>query len=169
MMYFRNKRISVNSKEKTEQLLNQSSSKVLSFFDLERINTYVILKERPLAGKRLDSGEVLISRYRHIIFGIVPRIVTKWKVKEINGESYLITKTRLSLLPFMGLLIFLLTFFTTIILSIVNWKLPDLDAFLWQLIVIVIFLLLTRYEIAVTDKIIKKIIMNERIRSSITV
>lgn len=70
MIYFRTNEIACPSKsiEEMEGLINQKTSRVKSLFDFEPTLGYVILEERPLAGKKLASGEVIISRYRHSIF-----------------------------------------------------------------------------------------------------
>jgi hypothetical protein len=75
------------------------------FFDLSSTFTYLVHEERPLAGKKLNGNEVIVSRHRHMVFGFFPRIVTKWKIVDKGnskildkGDSFVAeTKTRLRL------------------------------------------------------------------------
>jgi len=157
MLYFRSKKFPIESKERTKQLLDRSTSKVLTFFDLTDTNTYVIPKERSFAGQRLDSGKVLISRYRHAFLKIVPRLITKWEIESVNGQLFLATRTRLGLVPFIGLLIMSFSILVHLIKSLINFELPDTNI-LMPMIFLVVFALLTKYELAATDKTIKMVI-----------
>ena len=167
MIYFRKREILIESQDEIERLLNQSTSKVLTMFDFTSTSTYVILPERPFVGQKLSKGETIISRYRHSIFKIVPRIISKWKVQNVNGKSVLVIKDRLGLLPTMVLFIFLFPLFVVCIKSVLNFELPNLEPLSFSLVFSAIFILLVKYELRQTSKTIEKVIKNEKGKSVI--
>jgi hypothetical protein len=169
MIYFRQQRIKIDSQEEIEKRLNQSASKVLSMFDLTATSMYVILEERPFVGQKLDNGETIISRYRHTIFQIVPRIVSKWKVDSINGELFLVVSNRLGLLPTLVLFVVMFPLIVEIIRSVATFEVPNLETVAYSLGFLAIFLLLTKFELRLTDKTILKVINNEKVKSLVTV
>jgi hypothetical protein len=169
MIYFRKRNIRIESQEQIEKLLNQSTSKVLTMFDLTTTSTYIILEERPLIGQKLKNGQTNISRYRHSLFKIVPRIISKWKVELINGEPYLLIKSRLGLLPTIALLMIAFPLLVETIQAVLNFEFPDREVVTYSLIFLTIFALLTKFELGQTDKTIMKVINNEKVKSLVTI
>jgi hypothetical protein len=169
MIYFRKREILIESEDEIERLLNQSTSKVLTMFDLTSTSAYVILEERPFVGQKLSNGETIISRYRHSLFRIVPRIISKWKVENINGKSLLVIKDRLGLFPTVALFMVLFPLLGGCIKSVLNFELPDLELLFFSLGFLVVFLLLVKYELRQTSQVIEKVIKNEKVKSLVTI
>jgi hypothetical protein len=169
MVYFRKRKILIQSQEQTEKFLNQSTSKVLTMFDLTATSTYIILEERPFVGQKLANGETIISRYRHSLFKIIPRIITKWKIEVTDDELFLVVKNRLALLPTMALVIILFPSLVEIVKSALTFELPDFTTLSYSLVFVVLFIVLLKYELKQTDRTITKVIDNGKLKSLITI
>jgi hypothetical protein len=169
MIYFRKREILIESQHEVEKLLNQATSKILTMFDLTSTSTYVIPEGRPFIGQKLKDGETIISRYRHSLFKMVPRIISKWKVENINGKAHLVIKDRLGLLPTMALFIFIFPLLIVCIKSILNFELPNLQPLSYSIVVTAIFTLLVKYELRQTSKTIEKVIKNEKVKNLVTI
>jgi hypothetical protein len=169
MFYFRKRKILIESAEEVEKLLNQSTSKVLTMFDLSATSSYIILAERPLMGQKLSNGETIISRHRHTILQVVPRIVTRWRIETLNGQSFLVLQNRLALLPTIALLMIFLPLALGISKSLANLELPDLEIVGFSLTILALYLVLAFYELRSTDKTIQKVISNEKVKSLVTI
>jgi hypothetical protein len=169
MIYFRQRKISIESPERVEKLLNQSTSKVLTMFDLTSTSTYIILEERPFVGQKSKNGETMISRYRHSLFKIVPRIISKWKVESIDDDRFLVIKNRLGFLPTLVLLMIAFPLLVEVVKSILRFEIPDLEIVTSSSIFLMVFVLLVKYELGLTERTILKVINNEKTKSLITI
>jgi hypothetical protein len=178
MIYFRKGEIECprGSKNELESLINAKTSKVLSFFDLSSTLTYLVHEERPLAGKKLNENEVIVSRHRHVIFSFSPRIVTKWKIVDKGnskildrGDSFVVeTKTRLSLF---STIVFVLLFLGSVVPAIKNLiQFQTLRVENFQTGIILFFFIgMCYYEIITLEGMFTKILKGDKIKSLYTV
>lgn len=169
MIYFAQRRIEIESPEQSAKFLNQATTKVKSMFDLTATSEYVILEERPLIGQKLKSGDTLISRMRHSFLRLVPRIVSKWNIENVDGKSYLVVKHRLGLIPTFVFSFILFLLVGECVVSIVDMKLPDFEGLSMGVFLLGVLTALTKYEVDVTDNTITKVIKNEKVKSLVTI
>jgi hypothetical protein len=178
MIYFRKGEIECpqGTKSELESLINAKTSKVLSFFDLSSTHTYLVHEERPLAGKKLNENEVIVSRHRHVIFGFSPRIITKWKIVDKGnskildkGDSFVVeTKTRLS---FFSTIVFVFLFFGSVVPAIKNLiQFQTLGVENFQIGIILLFFVgMCYYEIITIERMFTKILKGDKIKSPYSV
>jgi len=172
MVYFRKQEITCpdHSKEELESLIKQKSAKVKNSFDFESTLGYVIHTERPLAGKQLKSGDVIVSRYRHSLFFFAPRIVTKWRIESKENSLLLITENRFSFLSTLGFVILSLACIIPLITALVKLSPPKDISDLWGPFMLVsLFIALTYYELITTKALLKKIIQRQEIKNIFTI
>jgi hypothetical protein len=174
MIYFRRGEIECPrlSKNELESFINTKTSKVLSFFDLSSTLTYLVHEERPLAGKKLNENEAIVSRQRHMIFGFFPRIVTKWKIVDKGnskildkGDSFVVeTKTRLSLF---STIVFVFLFCGSVVPAIkdlIRFQTVKVEDFQTG-ILLLLFIGMCYYEIILIERMFTKILKGDKIKS----
>src|SRR5690349_14726675 len=83
-LYFRKSELLFEGKSRSEveASLLEKTSKVHYIFDLHQTSGWVLFKERQFIGKRIGEGEYLLSRYRHVLFTVLPRVAAKVKVEK---------------------------------------------------------------------------------------
>lgn len=167
-MYFRKSHIAFPDKplSEAEAPLLEKVSKVIYLFDFHQTIGWILPKERHFAGKKIGENEYVLSRYRHMIWSLVPRVVARVRFQQVGIGSAVKIKTRLNVNGTIAFVLLTLGLLSPFIRAIIRAEMPEWDDFSLELACAYgYFLTAIYYEARVTEKTILDVIKRAEIRS----
>lgn len=148
-------------KEVANKIYGKTSRK--SMIQFTSTSTWVIFPERLMIGKKIENGAI-ISRYRHTLKALFPKIYATWTV---NGDD---SQTRMKVVYKLGLVttVFGFIFLLPLVIGLGRLLISgDFDQFLddalLSIIILTVGYLLTRNEINQTEKLLLKLVKENQV------
>lgn len=168
MIYFKKTTVDFGDKslKEAEAALLGRTSKAGYLFDLHKTTAWVVFKERQFLGKRTGEGEYKVSRYRHVLFTLVPRVVARVNFEKMGTGSKLTINTRLNIGSTILFGLLNLALFLPLISALVRSGMPGPDAFSPELACVYLYFLgAAYYETKLTETMLTDVIRGQDIKS----
>ncbi|MBO9702795.1 MAG: hypothetical protein J7604_21460 [Sporocytophaga sp.] len=167
-MYFRKTEIHFPELiiNEAENSFLQKSDEVNYMFDLHQTIGWILPSNHFFIRKKIKDNEYIISRYRHIFFVLLPRVVTKVKFEKTSNGSKITFRTRLSINSFIAFFFLTLFMLFPIVGAVTHSRMIEMDDFSETAIFMFLYLIIsTFWESIATEKLVHKIIIGLKIKN----
>jgi hypothetical protein len=167
-MYFRRTEIHIPEMtlREAENSFLQKSDEVNHMFDLHQTIGWVLPSDHYFIRKKVKDNEYKISRYRHVFFVLLPRVVTNVTFEKTFNGTKITFKTRLSINSFIAFFFLTLFMLLPIAGAFTHSRMIQIDDFSETEVLMFLYLIITAFwESIATEKLIHKIVMGLKIKN----